>query len=786
MRKLKLPLIIIVSGLGVALILVALNLGILHSRGPWQVTIATGTPGGTYFPMGQQLARVLEKHPKISEAASTPTAATLENVYLLVDSQSVNLAFMFTPGLVQVPTQKLERLRIVARLYTDVVQIVVRKDANIGSLEDLAGKKVYVGCELSGTKVFSCTLLDSLHIYPAERVDAGNYSDAARMLIDGTIEAAFFASGKPTVAVKTALESGACNLLDLGSNIEKVKASIPNLADEKIPANFYVNQPTEIRTVGADALLMCREDLSEHLVILILDELFNNIENLFMAHTRAEDIRIERAFTDLPAVVKIHRGAVKFWQREREETLLIATGSPGGRYYELGKVIQSLLRQRGIHARAIHSDGSVANAGLLQARPVRTLAIMQYDVALAAYWGAIEPVYQVKGDEINVEIPEVKDMRRLATLHPEKVHIMMRRDRLTAQQADRKRIQVLRDIRFCAGPRESGSSVLTQATLAHHKIDPRHMTHLSVRDMVDRIHNGEIAAGFFVGHVPVSSPIRSLVDNEKIALLSIDPKFTSKLVGGPALSATTIAPETYPCQLDGEPAVETVGTKALLVTTSRLKEGGRIARALAEGAAFLQIDAADLAMELPSINLHPLARKYYQDAGYLPSKPPIDWYRRIWYILACTVILVGGIKSIVEVRRHGCRNRIGRSILSIDVSPVEVTSKLHWFKEIRADILQRVQMRWWEWRELNKDRWRYLDELIDSRISLMRENLTKEILKGIYALREDKELDKVARLERYAEKEVSIKDHFGRGELDKPGYSFLMGVLDQQRQLEHG
>ena len=81
----------------------------------------------------------------------------------------------------------------------------------------------------------------------------------------------------------------------------------------------------------------------------------------------------------------LHPGAATFvdWA---EETLLIATGAMAGKYYELGKTIQRLLAIRGVESFVIHTDGSIENAGLLASgRP--TLAIMQYDTALAARSG---------------------------------------------------------------------------------------------------------------------------------------------------------------------------------------------------------------------------------------------------------------------------------------------------------------------------------------------------------------------------------------------------------------
>ncbi|MFC2170889.1 arylsulfotransferase family protein, partial [Calditrichota bacterium] len=273
--------------------------------------------------------------------------------------------------------------------------------------------------------------------------------------------------------------------------------------------------------------------------------LFDNIADLLIANRKAHDIRFENAFENPPHGIELHPGVNNFVETEKKK-ILITTGAFDGKYHEIGNRIKMVLEQQGIESRVIHTGGSIENVGLLLQRPC--LAIVQYDIALASYWGAPELFYKDKSITDEVTIPEVRCMRRIATLHTEKVHIFMRRDKLIDQDPV---VQSLKGSRVCLGQVDSGTSVIAKAVLAHHGIQIKSAALLSVPDMVMRIQNSEIDAGFFVSFVPNKS-IRPLLDNENIRLLSVDPKKVTNLIG-PAIHASKIPPGVYTCQKENNP-----------------------------------------------------------------------------------------------------------------------------------------------------------------------------------------------------------------------------------------
>lgn len=353
------------------------------------LTIATATPGGTYAVIGSELARILERLPELSSRQITAleTAGSAHNLQLLMSGEA-DLALVKRTTLLQAPFDQRERIRLLADLYEDVLQVVVRNDSDVRRLADLAGKRIYVGRERSGTEAVAVEVLNGAGVAVNEQMRAGtqedSFGEASRKLRQGLLDAAVFVSGTPVEPVTDTMASGCCALLDLSSErpqLSEIESFAEKYQEASIPASFYENQPQPVETISTTAHLVSRADLPGGTAAQVVDALYNNIRELLRAHTRAEDIAYQ---IPGPNVVDLHPGVRRFWD-DQDDILLIATGAIDGIYYSTGKAIQQLLDRREIDSRVIHTDGSMENLEwLLQGN---TLAVMQYEVALAAYWG---------------------------------------------------------------------------------------------------------------------------------------------------------------------------------------------------------------------------------------------------------------------------------------------------------------------------------------------------------------------------------------------------------------
>jgi uncharacterized protein len=102
----------------------------------------------------------------------------------------------------------------------------------------------------------------------------------------------------------------------------------------------------------------------------------------------------------------------------------IGTGGTGGTYYPIGGLIANAISGQdggrgvaGLVSTAVASNGSVANINAIQGGSSES-GFTQSDVAYWAYTGT--GLYEGK--------PKVQDLRVIATLYPETVHIVARKD----------------------------------------------------------------------------------------------------------------------------------------------------------------------------------------------------------------------------------------------------------------------------------------------------------------------------------------------------------------------
>ena len=91
----------------------------------------------------------------------------------------------------------------IASLYPEACQIIVKKDSNIKSLDDLTGKTISIGASDSGTERNAKQILEVAGLNN-DLVKTTNldYIDAAESLVSGEIDAFFVTAGIQTTVIE--------------------------------------------------------------------------------------------------------------------------------------------------------------------------------------------------------------------------------------------------------------------------------------------------------------------------------------------------------------------------------------------------------------------------------------------------------------------------------------------------------------------------------------------------------------------------------------------------------
>jgi TRAP transporter TAXI family solute receptor len=172
------------------------------------LAILGGPEGGTYNSIAGDISGLLNarcgKQIKI-----VPTKGSQDSLKRLRFQQSVQLALVQSDSLFWAEIlqdsdpqmrEQVRRFRYVAPLYQEEVHIVTRRDAGIRTLKDLAGKRVSIGEDLSGTIITAQLILDAAGV-KVEPVMLDSATALERLLGPASpterIDAFFFVAGKP-------------------------------------------------------------------------------------------------------------------------------------------------------------------------------------------------------------------------------------------------------------------------------------------------------------------------------------------------------------------------------------------------------------------------------------------------------------------------------------------------------------------------------------------------------------------------------------------------------------
>ncbi|HEY9539154.1 MAG TPA: TAXI family TRAP transporter solute-binding subunit [Kiloniellaceae bacterium] len=293
----------------------------------------------------------------------------------------------------------------------------------------------------------------------------------------------------------------------------------------------------------------------------------------------------------------------------------IGTGGTSGTYYPIGGLIANAISGTensgvpGLVATAVSSNGSVANINAIQSGSMES-GFSQSDVAYWAYTGT--GLYEGKG--------KVEDLRLIATLYPETIHIVARKDAGIESVADLKGKRVSLD--------EPGSGTIVDAriVLAAYGLTEEDVEaeYLKPGPAGDRLRDGALDAYFFVGGYPTGA-ISELATSSGISLVPISGPEADKLLEDYGFFAKDVVPEGTYADV-GE--TETISVAAQWVTSAEQPEElvYNIVKVMWNDATRKSLDAGHAKGKLITLEnattglgipLHPGAERFYKEAGVL-------------------------------------------------------------------------------------------------------------------------------------------------------------------------
>ena len=247
---------------------------------PRSLTIATGSESGAYHAFGLRYREILARDG--IEVTLVSTAGSVENLGLLAEEEGdtssdpgdarVDLAFVQSG--IGAPAG-FPNLVALASLYYEPLWVFTRGSEAPGRLSALAGRRLAVGAEGSGTRYVALQLLAANQIGREDgtKIEALGSSEAVAALQTGLIDAAFLVTSQRNQILSELLEQQGFGLMSF-ERAEAYARRFPHLSAVTLPegvldlANNIPGQ--EVTLVSPVATLVAREHLHPALIDLVM------------------------------------------------------------------------------------------------------------------------------------------------------------------------------------------------------------------------------------------------------------------------------------------------------------------------------------------------------------------------------------------------------------------------------------------------------------------------------------------------------------------------------------
>lgn len=233
--------------------------------------IVTGGPTGTYFSFGQNLATLVAPAANISLEVLN-SAGSVQNVrdmryrekvkFALVQSDVYQAYIRLAQQGDKEAQDLIAPLRVVLPLYMEEMHVVVPADSPLKYIDELRGKKIFMGPDGSGSALSLTTLYGLM--FDGERpsrVDAvADYKQALNSLLDrdGKIDAVVFVAGQPISQLTVDAELGRKHyrLLALRQDQPALKKALEVYYPTEISQQSYGWLTANVPTLSVKAYLI--------------------------------------------------------------------------------------------------------------------------------------------------------------------------------------------------------------------------------------------------------------------------------------------------------------------------------------------------------------------------------------------------------------------------------------------------------------------------------------------------------------------------------------------------
>lgn len=211
---------------------------------------------------------------------------------------------------------KIARLRSVFSLHAEPLTVVVSKEAQISSIDQLQGKRVNIGSPGSGTRVVLEQFLQEKGWDESvfSKVFAYRPEELGAALCGGRIDGFFYSVGHPSVIIQDPLSTCGAQLLPLeGPAVQALVQRYPYYSLTHISASAYPSNAHDVPSFGALATVLSTDQVPEETVYSVVKAVFENFDDFKRLHPALSGLRKQDMIKN-GLTAPLHAGAIRYYK----------------------------------------------------------------------------------------------------------------------------------------------------------------------------------------------------------------------------------------------------------------------------------------------------------------------------------------------------------------------------------------------------------------------------------------------------------------------------------------
>lgn len=285
------------------------------------INVLTGGTSGVYYPLGVALSKIYADKIPGARPQVQATKASVENLNLLQKGRgeiafalgdSVKLAW---EGDAEAGFKEpLNKLRGIAAIYPNYIQIMAAKESGVATLADLKGKSLSVGAAKSGTELNARAILTAAGMSYKDlgKTEYLPFAESVELMKNRQLDATLQSAGLGVASFKDLATSLAVQMVSVPADIA-TKLGAPYIP-ATVPAGTYEGQDKDVPTVAVVNFLVTHSEVSDEMAYQMTRQLFENLPAMVAAHKAAEQIDLKAALKGMP--IPLHPGAERYYKEK--------------------------------------------------------------------------------------------------------------------------------------------------------------------------------------------------------------------------------------------------------------------------------------------------------------------------------------------------------------------------------------------------------------------------------------------------------------------------------------